>query len=56
MKVIIWLKETSQPVEHTKVTNAYQKGAFFCVFIESENEVYKYPIANIWRVMESYRP
>lgn len=31
MKVLIHLKETSQPVVYEGVINAYQKGDFYCV-------------------------
>lgn len=51
MKVRIHLIETSQEILHT-ADNTYQKGAFFCVKVGTA--VYKYPIANIWRVVEDY--
>ncbi len=54
MTVRIWLKETSQPLEYFNVENAYTKGDLYCVFIREENKVCKYPIANIWRIEESY--
>ena len=51
MKVRIHLIETSQEILHT-ADNTYQKGAFLCVKVGAQ--VYKYPIANIWRVVEDY--
>jgi hypothetical protein len=51
MKVGIHLKETSQVIVH-EAKNAYQKGSFYCVYVD--NFVYKYPIADIWRIKEDY--
>lgn len=53
IKVHINLKETSQEIVH-QANNTYQKGDLFCVRVGSE--VFKYPIANIWRVVEEYKP
>lgn len=52
MKVEISLIETSQAVCHENVKNTYTKGPLFCVYVG--NTVYKYPIANIWRITEDY--
>ena len=52
MKVKISLIETSQVIEHD-AKNTYTKGPFFCVFA-ADGQVYKYPVANIWRVAEDY--
>ena len=54
MTIRVHLKETSQEITHNDVTNTYQKGSFFCVFTKKDNQVYKYPIANIFRVIEDY--
>ncbi len=52
MRVRIWLKESSQTLDYLDAKNTYQKGDLFCVYY---NEVvHKYPIANIWRIEESY--
>jgi hypothetical protein len=51
--VSIQLKESSEPIVHEHVKNTYQKGRFYCVYCDVE-QVYKYPIANIWRVLEVY--
>ena len=55
MKVEIQLKETSQPLVHIAF-NTYEKGSLYCVFVRGENaeKVYKYPIENIFRVVEDY--
>jgi len=53
--VKVHLKEASQGISHSNVTNTYSKGGFYCV-LESDDIVYKYPLADIWRVMEDYGP
>lgn len=52
MKVIIQLKETSQPLEYDAI-NSYQKGHFYCIYTE-DGLIYNFPIMNIWRVVEDY--
>ncbi len=52
IKVQVQLRETSQPIHHNEVTNTYQKGDLYCVQVG--DVVYKYPIANIWRILEEY--
>jgi hypothetical protein len=52
MKVLVWLKETSQPIEFELVKNTYQKGDFYCVY--AGQMVTKFPIGNIFRVVETY--
>lgn len=53
IKVIVHLKKQSQPIVHEGVINTYEKGFFYCVYVSSE-VVYKYPLASIWRITESY--
>ena len=53
LTVAVHLKEQSQPLVYENVINAYEKGSFFCVYVEGE-KVYKHPIADIWRVKEDY--
>jgi hypothetical protein len=56
MKIEIQLKETSQKIEHEDARNTYQKGSFYCVYDDHivGGKVYKYPIGNIWRIIEDY--
>jgi hypothetical protein len=54
MIVAVTLRETSQPIVHEEVTNAYTKGDLYCVYIQKSNRVYKYPLVSIWRIEESY--
>lgn len=50
--VWVQLNEASQPIEHDAI-NTYVKGPLFCVY-EGNNRTVKYPVANIWRVIEEY--
>lgn len=52
MKIVIWLKESSQAIKHDGIVNSYQKGDLYCVY--DGTLVYKYPIANIFRIIETY--
>jgi hypothetical protein len=51
MKIKIHLKEQSKPIIRKKVRNAYQKGGFYCIMLNS-GIVYKYPLENIYEVTE----
>lgn len=53
MKVEIRLKQTSQAIKFENVKNAYQKGDFYCVYLDT-GVVKKYPIADIFDIEESY--
>lgn len=50
--VSVHLKLTEQPIDHEAV-NAYQKGEFYCIYLANE-KVVKYPMRDIWRVVEGY--
>lgn len=54
MKVEIYLMETSQRIVFKNASNTYTKGPFFCVYLKDENKVYKYPVAHIFNVAETY--
>lgn len=49
----IWLKNNGTPFIYTDCS-AYEKGSFYCVYDHANQVVFKYPIADIWRVSESY--
>jgi len=51
--VTIHLKLQSQPIIHANTINLYEKGSFLCVFVNGE-KIYKYPISDIFRVIEDY--
>jgi hypothetical protein len=53
ISVTVHLKDQSQPIVHERVINTYQKGDMFTLYCEGEKS-YKYPICNIWRVIEDY--
>ena len=55
LEIAVWLEQNSQPVTHKNCT-AYQKGDFYCVYHPGDGMVFKYPIAHIWRVAETYPP
>ena len=48
--------DQSQPMVFTDVDNTYVKAGFFCIVRRDLNEVQKFPIANIFRVVEPYDP
>ena len=54
MKVEIYLEKTSQRIVFENVTNTYQKGDLFCVYLEEKSLVYKYPINHIFNIKEDY--
>lgn len=48
----LWLKDTSDPILYNALST-YTKGFFFCIR-DNNNKVHKYPIMNIFRVVEDY--
>jgi len=52
MRVVVQLKATSQPLEYNAI-NTYQKESLFCIYTY-DGLVYKFPIENIWRIVEQY--
>lgn len=56
MTIRIHNVDQSQPMIYTNVDNTYVKAGFFCVVCREKNEVMKFPIANIFRVIEPYIP
>lgn len=53
IRVSIDLKETSQAIVRDDVVNAYSKGPFYVLY-RATGQTEKYPLANIWRVVEDY--
>jgi hypothetical protein len=53
MIVKVELKETSQAIE-LEAVNTYTKGALYCAYLKDKT-VQKFPLANIWRITESYK-
>ena len=51
--VRVYLKLTGDPIDYD-VIRTYEKGSFFC--LDLGERVLKYPIADIWRIEEEYRP
>ena len=52
--VEVWLFETSTPIHFEGVTSTYTKGPLYCIYQESLKRTTKWPVRNIWRVIESY--
>ena len=48
--------DQSQPMIFTDVDNTYVKAGFFCIVRRDLNEVQKFPVTNIFRVVEPYDP
>jgi hypothetical protein len=56
MVVKIHNKDQSQPMIFDGVDNTYVKAGLFCIVRRDANEVQKFPIDNIFRVIEPYDP
>lgn len=56
MTIKIYNKDQSQPMEFEMVDNTYVEEGFFCIVRRGLNEVQKFPIENIFRVIEPYYP
>lgn len=56
MTVSIQNKDQSQPMIYNGVDNTYVKAGFFCMVFRDKNRVYKYPMSDIFRVIEPYDP
>lgn len=50
--VSIHMNEQSKPVIRKNVINSYTKGGMYCILIGTSVE--KYPLCNIFRVVEDY--
>lgn len=50
VKVDVWFKSASEPRCYQDVKDTYQEGAFFCILLKER--IYKYPVADIFRVVE----
>jgi len=48
--------DQSQPMIFHDVDNTYVKEGFFCIVMRHKNEVQKFPVHNIFRVIEPYDP
>ena len=56
MTILVHNTDQSQPMVFTGVDNTYVKEGLFCIVNRKQNEVMKFPIANIFRVTEPYAP
>ena len=53
MKVSVHTKDQAKPVIYESAVNAYFKDSVYCIKI-SATTVHKYPIMNIWRIVEHH--
>lgn len=51
--ISVHLLSQSQAIEYDGCKNSYTKDGLFCVYT-SENIVHKYPMVNIFRIIENY--
>ena len=54
MRVKLELLSTSQALIFENVTNVYTKDGLLCIYVKEKNEVQKFPIKNIFRIIENY--
>jgi hypothetical protein len=54
MNIEIHLLSQSQPIKYDNVINAYTKDGLYCIYLGEE--VHKYPMVNIFRIKETYKP
>lgn len=54
MTISIQNKDQSQPMVYSGVDNTYIKEGFYCLVFRKENRVMKWPVANIFRIIEPY--
>lgn len=52
MKVGLTLKDTSKTLWFDEVSNTYEKGSFYCIYINEK--VNKFPINDIFSIIEDY--
>ena len=54
MTIKIHLLSQSHPIVMNDVVNTYTKDGMYCI-LTMDNLVYKYPMTNIFRVIENYQ-
>lgn len=52
MKVEIHLKLQAKPIVMENVKNTYQKGDLYCVMLDGAKIVHKFPLRDLFRVIE----
>ena len=56
MTVKIHNIDQSQPMVYDGVDNTYIKEGFYCLVRRARNEVMKFPVSRIFRIIEPYEP
>jgi hypothetical protein len=52
MEVRVHLYTQSEPIVIANVRNTYQKGDLYCVMLNDDKTVYKFPLQHIFRITE----
>ena len=53
MHIQVHLLSQSQPIHYREAINAYTKDGVYCI-LTSEKMVHKFPLQNIFRIIETY--
>lgn len=53
--VTIYLKNSIAPIVYHDEQNAYERGSFYCIDCKATESIDKYPVADIFRVVESFK-
>ena len=56
MTVRVQNKDQAQPMIFSNVDNTYIKAGFYCLVFREKNDVQKFPIGDIFRIIEPYDP
>lgn len=56
MTVKIHNKDQAQAMAFSGIDNTYIKAGFYCIVNRDKNTVQKFPVENIFRVVEPYDP
>lgn len=52
MNIHVHLLSQAKPVMHDDVKNAYTKDGLYCIKTLTTSKIYKYPLVNIFRIIE----
>ncbi|GIN22615.1 hypothetical protein J1TS3_37490 [Siminovitchia fordii] len=52
MKIELWLKDCANPRVYEDVINLFQEGEGSLICIDTKDKILKYPIGNVFRIVE----
>lgn len=52
--VKLWIKWFVVPITYAAVTDTYVKSGFYCIYEADKGQVTKWPVVNIFRIVEEY--